>query len=287
MARSSTGKTVARAAATGGGTSYRGQMPVNWYAALVVIVILGIGSVALARYHYAKGASKVAPTVGQTWHAAVAFNICGKTEPALTATATGSGSGLTTTGSGVILIAPKTSSEAGNHATLGKFASEYSTLKLTNTSVQYPGGTSYTNGQKCAAGTPDAGKAGVLRVRSWTLSAASQKSGSEVKQLGGHYSSKPADLKLLNGQLITVGFVPSGTTLAKVPAATELALLQVINGTAAPETTTTTAPTAPTTPTTAASTATTTTSGSSGTSTTTTTSSSTTATTTTTTKPSS
>ena len=43
MARSSTGKSVARAAATGGGTTYRGQMPVNWYAALVIIVILGIG----------------------------------------------------------------------------------------------------------------------------------------------------------------------------------------------------------------------------------------------------
>ena len=54
MARSSTGKSVARAAATGGGTTYRGQMPVNWYAALVLIVILGIGSVALAKYHYAK-----------------------------------------------------------------------------------------------------------------------------------------------------------------------------------------------------------------------------------------
>ena len=36
MARSSSGKSVARAAATGGGATYRGQMPVNWYAALVV-----------------------------------------------------------------------------------------------------------------------------------------------------------------------------------------------------------------------------------------------------------
>ena len=49
MARSSTGKSVARAAATGGGTTYRGQMPVNWYAALVIIVVVGIASVVLAR----------------------------------------------------------------------------------------------------------------------------------------------------------------------------------------------------------------------------------------------
>jgi hypothetical protein len=258
MARSSTGKSVARAAATGGGTSYRGQMPVNWYAALVLIVLLGIGSVVLARYHYAKGAVKTEPFVGQTWHAALAFNICGQAEPALTATASGSSSGLTTTGSGVLLIAPKTGSEAGKNATLGKFAQENATVRLTNTSVQYPGGALYKNGQKCAKGTPDAGKAGVLRVRSWTLSQPSQKSGSEVKEVGGHYSSSPASLRLRNSQLITVGFGPSSNPLPKVPSATEVALLQVINGTAAPVTTTTLAPTTTTTTTGASGTTTTT-----------------------------
>jgi len=259
MARSSTGKSVARAAATGGGTSYRGQMPVNWYAALILIVLVGIGSVALARYHYARTASSTTqPIVGQTWHAAVAFNICGTAEPALTATPSGSSSGLTTTGSGILLIAPKSSSEAGNKATLGKFASEYTGMKLSNSAVQYPAGTDYKNGQKCAAGTPDAGKTGVVRVRSWTLSTASKKSGSEEKQIGGHYSSKPADLKLRNSQLITIGFGPASATLPKVPPATEVALLQAISGTTAPVTTTTAAPTATTT-TTVAPTATTTT----------------------------
>jgi hypothetical protein len=269
MARSSTGKTVARAAATGGGTSYRGQMPVNWYAALVLIVILGIGSVALAKHNYSRGGSP--PTVHQTWHAALAFDICGKKEPALTATASTSTAGLTTTGSGVLLIAPKTSSEAGSNATLGKFASEYSGLKLTNSSVQYPGGKEYTNGEKCAAGTPDAGKAGVLRARTWTLSVpASTKSGSESKQVGGSYTSTPADLKFVNKQLITVGFVPAGTTLPRIPASTELALVQAINGTTAPVTTTTTTAPPTTTTTTTPATTTTTTPAHSSTSTTTT-----------------
>jgi hypothetical protein len=257
MARSSTGKSVARAAATGGGTSYRGQMPVNWYAALVLIVLLGIGSVVLARYHYAKGAPSTQPIVGQTWHAALAFNICGTAEPALAATASGSPNGLTTTGNGVLLIAPKNGSEAGNNATLGKFAQEYATVKLTNSSVQYPGGVAYTNGQKCAKGTPDAGQAGVVRVRSWTLSTANQQSGSEAKLLGGNYSTKPASLKLRNSQLVTVGFGPASKPLPKVPTSTETALLNVINGTAAPVTTTTPPPT--TTPTTSASGTTTTT----------------------------
>ncbi len=108
--------------------------------------------------------------MGQTWHAGLAIDICGKEEPALAATASsGSGSGLSTTGNGVLLIAPKVPSEAGNNATLGKFAKEDGTLTLTNTSVQYPGGVAYKNGQKCAAGTPDAGKVGVVRARWWTL----------------------------------------------------------------------------------------------------------------------
>jgi len=247
MARSSSGKSVARAAATGGGASYRGQMPVNWYAALVVIVILGLGSVAWARYDYTKTTtSTTEPLVGQTWHAGLAFDICGTTEPALPASPSSSSGGLTTTGSGVLLIAPKTSAEAGNNATLGKFASEYTGLTLTNSAVQYPGGTEYKNGQTCAAGTPDAGEKGVVRVRSWLLSSKSGSSSSELSQVGGAYSSAPADLKLRNSQLMTVGFGPTTQALPKVPATTELAVLQAIEGTSTP-TTATTAPTTTTT----------------------------------------
>ena len=57
----------------------------------------------------------------------------------------------------------------------------------------------------------------MVRSRSWTLSSASQKSGSEVSLLGGKYSTKPADLKLRNAQLITLGFGPSSKPLPKVP----------------------------------------------------------------------
>jgi hypothetical protein len=268
MARSSTGKSVARAAATGGGTSYRGQMPVNWYAALVLIVLVGIGSIVLARHDYSKGPSTTQPTVGQTWHAALSFDICGKVQPALPATTSGSTNGLTTTGSGVLLIAPKTGGEAGKNATLGKFAKENLGMIVGNTALQYPGGTLYKNGEKCKAGTPDAGKAGVVRVRSWTLSSASQKSGSKVPLLGGQYSTKPADLRFRNSQLITVGFGPSSKPLPKVPALTEVALVQAIEGTQAPVATTTTAPSTSTIPATSATTTTTAPAGSTTTTTT-------------------
>jgi RNA polymerase subunit RPABC4/transcription elongation factor Spt4 len=177
-----------------------------------------------------------APTVGQTWHAALDFAICGLLEPSIPASPPSATSGLTTTGDGVLLIAPRSSSEAGKNATLGKFTSEYAGMRLTSTAVRYPGGTEFKNGQKCPAGTPDAGEMGVVRVRSWTFGKANR--AGTIKPVGGHYAPGPADLKLLNGQLITVGFGPSGKALPKVSPDVELALLDAIEGISAPVPTT-------------------------------------------------
>lgn len=237
MARSSSGKSVARAAATGGGATYRGQMPVNWYAALVVIVLIGVASVAIAKYHYNQSPTQGEPAVGTTWHAAIAFDVCGTTQPALTASPSSSTKGLTTTGSGALLIAPKSTTESGANATVGKFASEYAGLTVTNTALKYPGATvpEYKNGQKCAAGTPDAGRVGEVQARSWVISTGS-------KETGGATTTSPADLRLLNRQLITVGFVPAGTALPKPPGTTVAALLQVLAGNQPVATTTTSPP---------------------------------------------
>ena len=241
MARSSSGKSVARAAATGGGTTYRGQMPVNWYAALVIIVVLGVASIALAKYNYNKTPTVVEPAVGTSWHAGLAIDICGTTQPSLPASPSTATTGLTTTGSGVLAIAPKKSSEAGNNATLGKFADGYTGLTLTNTTLKYPSTKSptYSNGEKCPAGTPDAGKVGIVQARSWVISTKTAKNGEE-EETGGATTAKPADLRFLNRQLITTGFVPEGTQLPKPPASTILALQQVLAGDQTPVATTTT-----------------------------------------------
>jgi hypothetical protein len=240
MARSSSGKSVARAAATGGGTTYRGQMPVNWYAALVVIVLVGLSSIALAKYNYNKTPAVVEPTTTTTWHAGLAFDICGTMEPALAASPTGSTTGLTSSGNGVLQIAPKNASEAGNNATLGKFAEGFTGLTLTNTSVKYPSDKVplYTNGEKCATGTPDAGKVGEVQARWWVLTTKTGKN-SQLEQAGGLTTVKPADLKFVDRQLITVGFVPANTSLPK-PTSAIAPLLQVLTGTQPVATTTTT-----------------------------------------------
>jgi hypothetical protein len=241
MARSSSGKSVARAAATGGGTTYRGQMPVNWYAALIIIIVLGVASIAVAKYNYNKTAAVVEPAVGTSWHAGLAFDICGTMEQALPASPSGTKTGLTSSGGGVLLIAPKTAAEAGNNATVGKFADGYTGLTLTNTKLKYPSSKvpAYTNGQKCAVGTPDAGKVGVVQARSWIIATTTAKNGEE-QETGGATTEEPANLKFLDRQLITVGFAPKGTSLPKPSTSTITGLLQVLSGNQAPAAATTT-----------------------------------------------
>jgi hypothetical protein len=216
-------------------------MPVNWYAALVVIVLVGLGSIAFAKYHYDQTPAVVEPTTTTTWHAALAFDVCGTMEPALAASPTSATTGLTSSGNGVLQIAPKSASEAGNNATLGKFAEGYTGLTLTNTSVKYPSDKVplYTNGEKCGTGTPDAGKAGEVEARWWVLTTKTGKNG-ELEQAGGLTTVKPADLKFANRQLVTVGFVPANTSLPKPPTSSITALLQVLSGTQPVATTTTT-----------------------------------------------
>ena len=246
MARSSSGRSVARAASTGGGATYRGQMPVNWYAALLVIVLVGIASIAFAKYHYNQNPPVVEPTVGTTWHAGLGTDICGTMEQPLTASPSSAKTGLTTTGQGVLKIAPKNSGEAGNNATLGKFASGYTGFTLTNTSIKYPTSSSpeLKNGQKCPTGTPDAGQVGEVKARSWIITTQTGKNGEQVES-GGTTTLHPADLKFADRQLVTVGFVPDGASLPKPPSATSLALIQVLAGGSQPVASTTTTPGAP------------------------------------------
>ena len=53
-----------------------------------------------------------------------------------------------------------------------------------------------------------------MQARWWVLSTKTGKNGEQV-ETGGLTTLKPADLKFLNRQLITVGFVPPGTLVAE------------------------------------------------------------------------
>jgi hypothetical protein len=258
MASNSTGKWVERAATTGGGRTYRGQMPVNWYASLAAICIVGLLLVGFSRYQrtHQTTSSSGPPTTSQVWHAALGIDICGTVKPNLPASTNTAKTGFTTDGTGVVTIAPKNSSESGGNATLGKFVGEYNGLELTSSTLQYPGAPALTNGDVCPKGTPDAGKPGVVIVDSWP-NLTSKGKGTET-------SGAPQDLLFANGQLITMAFIPAtGSSVPKPPAKAITSLLTELSqgapttSTTAPTTQTTTVTTLPTTTTAGATTSTT------------------------------
>ena len=204
--KNSTGKWVERAATTGGGRTYRGQMPVNWYASLVVICVVGLLLVGFSRYQRTHTTSSSAgpPTTSQVWHAALGIDICGSMQPALPASTNTKKTGLTADGNGVLTIAPLNSSESGGNATLGKFVSGYKGLELSSSSLQYPGKPLYNNGDVCPKGTPDSGKPGVVIVDSWTNFESKGKgtetsrpaAGSAVRQRPAHHHGLRAGHRL-------------------------------------------------------------------------------------------
>ena len=251
MASNATGKWVERAATTGGGRTYRGQMPVNWYASLLLICIVGLGLIGFSRYQNTHRAVSSAgpPTTSQVWHAALGIDVCGTMEPDLAASTNTATTGLTANGNGVLTIAPLNSSESGSNATLGKFVSGYKGLELSASSLRYPGKTLYTNGDVCPKGTPDAGKPGVVIVDTWP--------NPETNGKGTETSGDPQNLLFTNAQMITMAFVPATANVPKPPATVITNLLTALEGDTS-STSQTTAPTASTTTTTTPSVTTTT-----------------------------
>lgn len=276
MPRSNVGKWVARAGATGGGRTYRGQVPGNWYAALVIIVILGLVSLVFARIGYQRGhvADTTPPTTKTTWYAGFAFDVCGtQLKPVAPNLVDAARQSFFTAGGGVITIHPTKTADAGTNAVLGKFVEGYPGMALSATEVKVPKpaptphtkststtkapgptSTTYRNGQTCPKGTKDAGKKADVAVTYWANAFASTGKPTTV-------TGNPATLRFGNNQLITIGFVPAGTKLPKPGHSVVTALLKASSGaaptTSIPAPTTSTSTTAPTTTTAPSSTSTT------------------------------
>lgn len=196
----SAARKVARAAAAGSKTATRTRkLPLGWYGGLAAVVVLGSATVAYSRYQSLHPASKVQPTVGTHWLAAVGFDVCGKMQPNLKKPSNAQVAGITTLGDGLIHIDPKNSSQAGLNATLGAFAAAYPGLVLQPGKLHLPGGKTYVNGGHCGKATAR------LVVETWSSLAATK---------GTLHTGNPTAVRLRNGELITVAFVPAS---AKIP----------------------------------------------------------------------
>jgi len=124
---------VARAAAVGGGRTYRSQTPRGWFAMLLVICLVGVGLVAYSRYERtvpppsAAHKPTVPPTTADEWQAAFAVDVCGRIVPnALPTTVTSLvGSGWETLAGGIADLEPARATLAvnveGARATLASY----------------------------------------------------------------------------------------------------------------------------------------------------------------------
>ncbi len=204
MGRASSSKKVSRAASTGGGRTARGAKPWLWYAAMGLVVLLGVAGIVTSRQErrseLAAGASQAPPAVGRDhWHSAYGVYLCNEFAPNITSER--DPKGIHTHADGVIHIHPNVRSAAGPNATLGVFADAVQ-MRLTDEEIRLPGGKSFKEGStKCE------GKAGIVQV---------QIDGEKVVTEGIR------DIKFTDRQLLTIAFAPKGAKLPPTPTAGQL-----------------------------------------------------------------
>jgi hypothetical protein len=260
VAKSAAGKWVSKVGASGGSKAYKKTRPSNYYAILVVIVVVGLASTVFARYDYqhpASAASGTPPTVGTTWFAALNVDVCGTSLPYLKSDAS-SIYGFKVQADNVIQVSPASAADAGNHATLGQFAVEFPGLVASSTVLGIPSAagvadaaTTYRNGQLCPSSSKYPKRAGQVVYAYWT----------SFNQKTPKLTTNPYAIKFVQDMRVTMAFVPKGVTPLAPSATTVNAMVSYQASSATTTTTavTTTTVGTPTTTTTTKATTTTTT----------------------------
>ena len=216
MGRASSSKKVARAASTGGGRTARGSRPVGWYAAIALVTILGVAGIVFSRAEYrqelAAGADGTAPIANKDhWHAAYGIYACDEFLPPLTDER--DPKGIHSHADGIIHIHPFVRSAAGRNATLAVFADAIG-LELEDGRLEVPGGETYEAGEdECD------GKDAIV----------------QVKVNDKVVTEEVANIKLNDGDHLTIAFAPKGAELPAPPTADDLSRLDPATETVRPE----------------------------------------------------
>ena len=215
MGKASSSKKVARAARAGGRTSANKQRNLLFPSVIGVIVLLGIGLVAFAADDY-KSETAVPPVIGDHWHAAVGFDICGEFQPDLPEFE--SRVGIHTHADGVIHIHPSSEGGAGDNATLGTFL-EGAGVTLTDDELTIGDQTWKEGEDQCD------GEDAELVVAQWK----------DVETNEGEPALIRRDFDSIrfrdDGEGYTIAFVPEGTTdIPKPESAAQLTTLGSADG---------------------------------------------------------
>jgi hypothetical protein len=199
MGKASTKKRVQRASGAKKMAMRGKRRPYGFYALIGVLVLAGVGGIALTRSGQASADSS-RPNALDHWHSAFAVDICGTPQPDLPQPTTLIG--IHTHADGLIHIEPNVTGsilDRGVNATLARFVEGEPRFKLTSTQVQMPGGELKKNGDHCD------GKVGQVTIRQWP-----DAHGTDFKDY-----TTPKDVKITDGGAITIAFVPAGTDIPK------------------------------------------------------------------------
>jgi hypothetical protein len=200
MGKASTTKRIQRASGAKKAAMRHKRPPYGFYALIAVLLIAGIGGIALATSGRGASASGERPGLQDHWHTAYAVDICGAIQPNMPQPSTLIG--LHTHSDGLIHVEPYVTGstlDRGANATLARFAEGEPGFKITSTEVQEPGGKLYKNGDQCD------GKPAQLVIRQWPDANADAHT---------DYTN-PKDVKINDGGAVTIAFVPAGSDIPK------------------------------------------------------------------------
>jgi hypothetical protein len=193
----------------------------GWNVAIAAVVILGIVAVLLTRGSGGSDDGGVAPfaanqstgVAGDHWHTYLGVNICGEwlsNEPTFEAPvgspAGTQNAGIHSHGDGLIHTHPFVQSEAGNNATLSKYA-DYAGWSVSSDSIDAwtgpaskPDQTEWSNGDTCTFGEYK-GQEGQLV---WSVD-------------GKMKTGNPSGYNQKDGESLAIGFLPKGVALEFPP----------------------------------------------------------------------
>ena len=200
MGKASSKKKGQRTGATKKAAMRGKRQPYGFYGLIAVLVVAGIGGVALARGGNANNGDGERPGLQDHWHMAYAVDICGTQQPNMPQPS--NLIGLHTHSDGLIHAEPYVTGsvlDRGGNATLARFAEGEPGFKISSSEVQIPGGKLMKNGDDCN------GKPGQVTIRQWPAANAN-----DYKDY-----TNPKDVKIIDGAAVTIAFVPAGADIPK------------------------------------------------------------------------